>query len=262
MHCLSLLAMFGLAMAAPAEPSKPAGILGFDISHHQSKVNFTAAFEDGLRFVYIKATEGLTYKDPKFWSHRDGAIDAGLLYGDYHFAHGESSARAQVKGGVTDIIPLKADYFMKHGSTTPNGGVFNVNSRRLPGMLVLDGACIDETWILEFSDRYHQFTSKFPVLYSTPAWWKKCTNNTRLFILTNPLMMAYWGDPQQPVEPQGAWATYHFWQYSNFNKHGGNSVVFNGDKYRLLNMTKCTEGLNPDCYSRPKEGFGYLEDSV
>lgn len=59
----SILALVGLAAAVPAELSKRAEVKGFDVSHYQPNVDFKAAYNTGgLRFVYIKATEGTTYK--------------------------------------------------------------------------------------------------------------------------------------------------------------------------------------------------------
>ena len=95
------------AIAAPH--SKRDSVYGFDISHYQSSVDFDAAYNDGgLRFVYIKATEGLTYRDPLFSDHYTGATDAGFIRGGYHFAHGDESASDQAEffyengGGWTD----------------------------------------------------------------------------------------------------------------------------------------------------------------
>lgn len=63
MHFSSMLALVGLAAAVPAELSKRAEVKGFDVSHYQPNVDFKAAYNTGgLRFVYIKATEGNTYK--------------------------------------------------------------------------------------------------------------------------------------------------------------------------------------------------------
>lgn len=47
--------------------------------------------------VYIKATEGLTYKDPSFSDHYAAATKAGFIRGGYHFAHGDESASDQAK---------------------------------------------------------------------------------------------------------------------------------------------------------------------
>jgi GH25 family lysozyme M1 (1,4-beta-N-acetylmuramidase) len=98
-----------LALAHTAPHQKRDSVYGFDISHYQSSVDFDAAYNDGgLRFVYIKATEGLTYKDPAFSDHYDGATSAGFIRGGYHFAHGDESASDQASffyengGGWTD----------------------------------------------------------------------------------------------------------------------------------------------------------------
>lgn len=61
------LALASAAIASPLE--KRATVEGFDVSHYQPTVNFPAAYKGGLRFVFIKATEGTGYKDPSFSDH-------------------------------------------------------------------------------------------------------------------------------------------------------------------------------------------------
>lgn len=53
------------ASAAPAGLAVRDTVQGFDISHYQSSVDFTGAYNAGLRFVMIKATESTNYIDPK-----------------------------------------------------------------------------------------------------------------------------------------------------------------------------------------------------
>jgi hypothetical protein len=111
-----------LVTAAAAAPhQKRDSVSGFDISHYQSSVDFDAAYNDGgLRFVYIKATEGLTYQDPLFSDHYEGATSAGFIRGGYHFAHGDESASDQ------------AEFFYENGGGWTNDGI------TLPGRRVLD----------------------------------------------------------------------------------------------------------------------------
>lgn len=100
-----MIALASLASAVVAAPAveKRDSVYGFDISHYQASVDFDAAYNDGgLRFVYIKATEGTTYKDPLFSDHYVGATNAGFIRGGYHFAHGDSSA----SGKQTKPFPL------------------------------------------------------------------------------------------------------------------------------------------------------------
>jgi lysozyme len=63
-------------------------ILGFDLSMHNSDghpVQWDKVSNSGLRFVYVKATEGSTYEDPWFDRHWAAARARGLVCGAYHF---------------------------------------------------------------------------------------------------------------------------------------------------------------------------------
>ncbi|WP_338700751.1 glycoside hydrolase family 25 protein [Streptomyces sp. Q6] len=55
-------------------------IRGIDVSSHQS--TFDA---DGLAFVFIKATEGRSYVNPRLAAQTKRARDAGCVVGFYHF---------------------------------------------------------------------------------------------------------------------------------------------------------------------------------
>lgn len=71
------------------------GVEGIDVSHHQKTIDWTEVAKEKVGFVYIKATEGTTYVDPKFHENARGASDAGLLIGAYHYFRMTSGARTQ-----------------------------------------------------------------------------------------------------------------------------------------------------------------------
>ncbi len=54
---------------------------GIDVSAYQSSAYGT----DGLSFVFVKATEGRSYVNPKLAAQTKRARDAGLVVGFYHF---------------------------------------------------------------------------------------------------------------------------------------------------------------------------------
>ena len=58
---------------------------GVDVSRHQGTVDWQRAARDEVRFAYIKATEGGDFVDDRFASNWQGARDAGLERGAYHF---------------------------------------------------------------------------------------------------------------------------------------------------------------------------------
>lgn len=60
-------------------------VSGIDISAHNGDTDLKKAAGDGIDFVWIKATEGVTFKDKKFTDNYDKAGEAGLARGAYHF---------------------------------------------------------------------------------------------------------------------------------------------------------------------------------
>lgn len=60
-------------------------VSGIDISAHNGNVNFLRAADDGVEFVWIKASEGANFKDKNFAINHSKAGLAGLKRGAYHF---------------------------------------------------------------------------------------------------------------------------------------------------------------------------------
>ncbi len=60
-------------------------VRGIDVSAHNGQINFKKAADDGIEFVFIKATEGQDFKDRMFRENYNKATAAGLKTGVYHF---------------------------------------------------------------------------------------------------------------------------------------------------------------------------------
>lgn len=88
---------------------------GIDVSHHQGKINWTKVHDQypKLMFVYVKATEGKTYTDPRCEENVKNARSVGYKVGVYHFFRMTSGAREQfanfnkmiAKVGI-DLVPM------------------------------------------------------------------------------------------------------------------------------------------------------------
>lgn len=74
-------------------------VLGIDISSHNGMMNLHAAASDGVEFVWIKASEGETFRDKNFRLNHTKAGEAGLKRGAYHFFRFD-------KDGVTQAINM------------------------------------------------------------------------------------------------------------------------------------------------------------
>ncbi|KAK6064420.1 hypothetical protein SCUP234_13011 [Seiridium cupressi] len=205
-----------------------AEVQGFDISHYQSTVDFAKAYSSGARFVIIKATEGTNYIDPKFSDHYSGATKAKLIRGGYHFAHPSSSSGA----GAAQV-----NYFLAHGGGWTGDGL------TLPGMLDLEAGSSEcwglsasamVTFIKDFSDTYHSKTGRYPLIYTSPAWWKDCTGNSQSFSKTNPLVLAHYASSVGSAP--GGWPYQTIWQYADSYTYGGDADKFNGDAAGLSKL--------------------------
>ncbi len=58
---------------------------GIDVSEHQGRINWKSVRRDGIRFAYIKATEGGDFVDNNFATNWAAAGLAGIDRGAYHF---------------------------------------------------------------------------------------------------------------------------------------------------------------------------------
>ena len=62
-------------------------IQGIDVSKYQGDVDWNAVAGSGVRFAYIKATEGGDYLDEKFRQNWELSRASGIARGAYHFAY-------------------------------------------------------------------------------------------------------------------------------------------------------------------------------
>ena len=60
-------------------------VAGIDVSKHNGDIDFGKVRDDDYQFVFIKASEGKTYRDEAFDRNYRGAREAGLKVGAYHF---------------------------------------------------------------------------------------------------------------------------------------------------------------------------------
>ena len=60
-------------------------VRGVDVSHHQGAIAWPELAARGVRFAFVKATEGRDFKDTRFARNQEEAAKAGLAVGAYHF---------------------------------------------------------------------------------------------------------------------------------------------------------------------------------
>ncbi|MFG2891393.1 lysozyme [Streptomyces sp. NPDC048248] len=206
----------GTSAAAGAEE-----VPGMDVSRHQGTVDWQGAWDDGARWAYVKATEGATFQSPTFPEQFQGAHDAGMIRGAYHFARPDTSGAAE-----------QATHFVDHG------GNWTADGNTLPPALDLEhnpygsDACYGRgqadmvSWIREFSDTVKARTGRAPVLYTTSDWWTRCTGGDTSFGATNPLWVARYA--ASPGTLPAGWPAHTFWQFADSGTFPGDQDLFHG----------------------------------
>jgi lysozyme len=106
-----ILAAAALACAAGAEANRlfsVRDIRGIDVSNYQGNISWRAIAENGsAKFVYIKATEGMTYQDPYFTKNWNGAAKYGVTAGAYHFFTLTSTGSEQAQNFISMVPKQK-----------------------------------------------------------------------------------------------------------------------------------------------------------
>lgn len=91
-----------------------------------------------------------------------------MIRGAYHVALPDRSSGAD-----------QAEFFVD------NGGAWSGDGMTLPGALDLGynpygKACFGMSkaalsdWVAEFGDTYREWTGRYPVVYTSPNWWRQC----------------------------------------------------------------------------------------
>jgi GH25 family lysozyme M1 (1,4-beta-N-acetylmuramidase) len=191
------------ATAAVATVQTP----GIDVSHFQGTVNWAAKFSSGIRFAWIKATEGATFRDPAFSTNYTNAVRAGIIRGAYHFGLPDRSSGA-----------TQASFLAAHG------GAWSRDGKTLPATLDIEynpygATCYGKTkvamsaWIRDFVTTYKARTGRAAVIYTTTDWWTRCTGNDASFGRTNPLWIARYASA--PGTLPAGWSVRTVWQWTN-----------------------------------------------
>ncbi len=78
-------------------------VFGVDVSAYQGTVDWQRLAEQGVEFAFIKATEGSALRDRQFVANWQGAADAGVRAGAYHFLSYDSPGETQAENFICQV---------------------------------------------------------------------------------------------------------------------------------------------------------------
>ena len=198
----------------PVDPTK-VQYDGIDVSKHQGTINWEELKRNAkIKFVYIKATEGSNYVDPKYKDNIKNARKHGFKVGSYHYFTDLSSARMQFQNFIQNTNRDEQDLLP----------VIDVERRNkwTPQQL--------RDSVKVFADLIEDYYGCKPLIYTFETFFNK--NLGRAFE-KYPIFIAKY--PKGKEVPNINGIKWVLWQFSECGK-------FKGVKDNLVDMSRFNEG--------------------
>ncbi|MDU7578363.1 MAG: GH25 family lysozyme [Bacillus subtilis] len=141
-------------------------IKGIDVSHWQGNIEWKKVAKDGIKFAFIKATEGTTLIDKKFKTNVLGANTAGIKTGAYHFARfgSKSEALAEARFFLSLVKKVSLSY--------PLVLDLEVNQRDVDKSVLTNAAV---AFLREIESAGY-----FAMIYSSKSFFENCLDESKL----------------------------------------------------------------------------------
>jgi len=187
---------------------------GVDVSYWNASVDWSEVSAAGMKFVFVKASEGESYVDPTFRKNWEGTKTAGMLRGAYHFFRSNADPGRQAD---CFINALKATGDM--GDLPPAIDLESNDGQ--PNQRVISRA---KAWM----DRVQSAVNKRPIIYSSQYFlqdhFSEPGGGPPAWVKDYPLWVAQYPKRytpgMQPGLPRG-WTQWRFWQYSDKGRVNG-----------------------------------------
>lgn len=184
---------------------------GIDVSHLNGKINWPDVANSGIKFAFIKASQGANFEDPKFKENLLGAQAVGIKTYPYHYYNPGDDPQAQ----ALNFLEMLGDY-------NPKIVAVDLEETGLNWMLAprdTDGRII-QTFLEGISSTGAQI-----ILYMTPSFKEKWLANAD-FLDGLRKWIAKWSQTPPSTD-------YTFWQFTSIGQVPGiegdvDLDVFNG----------------------------------
>ena len=202
---------------------------GFDVSRYQATIDWERVSEARQDFVFIKATEGRTLRDPQFLTNWFGAERSGVRRGAYHFFRPGVDPGEQARLYFS-TVELQPGDFPPVLDIEKTGGL---SSRELVKRA--------KQWLTLVELRY----GVKPILYTGQNFYNRHLAGQ---FDDYPLWLARY-DHEQPVTVCGR--TFQFWQYSDRGRVRG--VKGRVDRNVFTGTAEEWEGLSIPAQDQPSD---------
>ena len=184
---------------------------GIDLSSHNGTVDFKKVAAAGVKYVWIKITEGSTHQNPGFQKKFDDAREAGLIVGAYHFGRPDTyhGLPKDWENEATNFLLQLEKAGIEYGDLFP---VLDVEK----GMKTDDN--YNCRWCLNWLERVGAETNTRPLIYTARWAWQmyimKAKKELQEDIASYPVWLASYNSGVEPKRKTTLWDTWDVWQWS------------------------------------------------
>jgi len=168
-----------------------------DVSHHNDVTSWQAVRAAGIVGIIHKATEGTGYVDDQYQRRRQQALQAGLVWGAYHFANG-SDVQKQVDHFLNVVGIDAGTLYALDWEEDPNGDTMSAGQAK--------------EFLRLIGDRIGEYRC---VVYSGNTAKEKLGSHSDEYFGAHRLWLAQYAS--RHITVQASWSDCWLWQYSDGN---------------------------------------------
>lgn len=250
--------------------------IGTDVSHWQGVINWQTMYSQGIRFAFIKATQGNgDYKDADHFTNMVNAAAKGILTAPYHFYDKNDDPAGQAKffkdnsqpGILPPVLDIEKPPLSQVVTMIATGEIPKAKAAR--ALLQVFTGNADASHVKATVLAIESQFGRKPLLYSNLDSWKNWVVGDKAWAWAYSLWIAgYWYskwyewlitylNDKNPILPV-PFAVWDFWQFTAYApgpKYGAASAsldlnFFNGDEAAL----KAKYGIPPNPIPPPVNG--------
>ena len=240
-------------------------LLGVDVSHHQGNINWSLVKSSGKVYAYVKASEGMTYTDPKFVTNMTNGTAAGVIMGAYHFARPDNNTALQDANNFLN----NAGPYIGDGFLPPVLDLEDIAGK--PALSTQFTSSQLTAWVQTWMNKVESQTGVKPMIYISSSYANFLQSSLNTYGLWIPKPNT---SPSTPPTNLGNWNTWVFKQYSWEGNVPGISGavdlnVFNGtaeDFNTLIGAhapnDDCADAISIESHSTCTTTAGSVEDAT
>ena len=182
---------------------------GIDLSSWNGTVDFKKVADAGVKYAWIKITEGTTHQNPGFEKKFNDARKNGIHVGAYHFARPDTYAGDPLdwEREATNFLLQLEKVGLECGDMIP---VLDVEK----GMKTDDNHNVE--WCLKWLDKVGCETKTRPIIYTARWAWQlyimKADKAEQNKLASYPVWLASYNSGVEPSRKTGLWDKWDIWK--------------------------------------------------